>query len=128
VRQGGHDVQKPDVLRRFDRGWRNFLSIYQELADNESSRCDIHTIGPINTSSAIRTDLISKNPSKLAEEFVTQTTTAAIANPQIASQSFTKGCVFAIRLMRSNADANRPTTKFQKPSRRAQSQRRQAPL
>lgn len=34
VRQGGHDVQKADVLRRFDRGWRNFLSIYQALADN----------------------------------------------------------------------------------------------
>ena len=33
VRQGGHDVPKADVLRRFDRGWANFLSIYQPLAD-----------------------------------------------------------------------------------------------
>jgi predicted ABC-type ATPase len=33
VRQGGHDVPKADVLRRFDRGWKNFIDIYQPLAD-----------------------------------------------------------------------------------------------
>ena len=33
VRQGGHDVPKADVLRRFNRGWANFLVIYQPLAD-----------------------------------------------------------------------------------------------
>jgi predicted ABC-type ATPase len=33
VRQGGHDVPKADVVRRFDRGWGNFLTIYQPLAD-----------------------------------------------------------------------------------------------
>jgi predicted ABC-type ATPase len=33
VRQGGHDVPKRDVLRRLERGWRNFLAIYQSLAD-----------------------------------------------------------------------------------------------
>jgi predicted ABC-type ATPase len=32
VRQGGHSVPKEDVLRRFDRGWRNFINIYQSLA------------------------------------------------------------------------------------------------
>jgi predicted ABC-type ATPase len=41
VRQGGHDVPKADVVRRFDRGRRNFLTIYQRLADarvnNENS-------------------------------------------------------------------------------------------
>lgn len=33
VKQGGHDVARADVLRRFDRSWRNFESIYQPLAD-----------------------------------------------------------------------------------------------
>jgi predicted ABC-type ATPase len=33
VRQGGHDVPREDVLRRFDRGWRNFESVYRPLAD-----------------------------------------------------------------------------------------------
>ncbi len=34
VRHGGHDVPKDDVLRRFDRSWRNFLSVYRPLADS----------------------------------------------------------------------------------------------
>ena len=33
VRQGGHDVPKPDVLRRFQRSWTNFQSLYRPLAD-----------------------------------------------------------------------------------------------
>jgi predicted ABC-type ATPase len=33
VRQGGHDVPKADVLRRFDRGWINFETVYRPLAD-----------------------------------------------------------------------------------------------
>jgi predicted ABC-type ATPase len=33
VRQGGHDVPKLDVLRRFARGWSNFESVYRPLAD-----------------------------------------------------------------------------------------------
>lgn len=33
VRQGGHNVPRADVLRRFKRGWANFCSIYQPLAD-----------------------------------------------------------------------------------------------
>ena len=33
VRQGGHDVPLADVRRRFDRGWKNFESIYKSLAD-----------------------------------------------------------------------------------------------
>jgi predicted ABC-type ATPase len=33
VRQGGHDVPKADVLRRFTRGWANFQSAYRPLAD-----------------------------------------------------------------------------------------------
>jgi predicted ABC-type ATPase len=33
VQQGGHTVQKADVLRRFSRGWRNFQSTYRPLAD-----------------------------------------------------------------------------------------------
>lgn len=34
VRQGGHDVPKRDVLRRFDRGWENFVKIYQPMAES----------------------------------------------------------------------------------------------
>jgi len=34
VRQGGHDVPKRDVLRRFNRGWENFLKIYQPMAES----------------------------------------------------------------------------------------------
>lgn len=33
VKQGGHGVPKPDVERRFKRGWINFISIYRPLAD-----------------------------------------------------------------------------------------------
>jgi predicted ABC-type ATPase len=33
VRQGGHDVPRADVVRRFHRGWANFLAVYQSLAD-----------------------------------------------------------------------------------------------
>ena len=34
VRQGGHDVPRPDVVRRFSRGWENFQRIYRPLADS----------------------------------------------------------------------------------------------
>jgi predicted ABC-type ATPase len=33
VKQGGHDVPRADVLRRFDRGWKNFVTTYRLLAD-----------------------------------------------------------------------------------------------
>jgi predicted ABC-type ATPase len=34
VKQGGHNVPQADVLRRFERGWRNFESAYKPLADS----------------------------------------------------------------------------------------------
>jgi predicted ABC-type ATPase len=34
VRQGGHDVPRADVIRRFSRGWENFRRIYRPLADS----------------------------------------------------------------------------------------------
>ena len=34
VRQGGHDVPRNDVVRRFKRGWDNFESVYRPLADS----------------------------------------------------------------------------------------------
>ena len=34
VRQGGHDVPRLDVVRRFSRGWQNFQDIYRPLADS----------------------------------------------------------------------------------------------
>ena len=34
VRQGGHDVPKRDVLRRFKRRWENFIKIYQPMAES----------------------------------------------------------------------------------------------
>jgi predicted ABC-type ATPase len=33
VRQGGHDVPRDDVERRFDRGWANFQSVYRPVSD-----------------------------------------------------------------------------------------------
>jgi predicted ABC-type ATPase len=33
VRQGGHDIPRADVLRRFERSWSNFTAIYRQLAD-----------------------------------------------------------------------------------------------
>jgi predicted ABC-type ATPase len=33
VKQGGHDVLRADVLRRFDRGWENFVAAYRLQAD-----------------------------------------------------------------------------------------------
>jgi predicted ABC-type ATPase len=33
VKHGGHDVPREDVLRRFERSWRNFQKIYRLLAD-----------------------------------------------------------------------------------------------
>jgi len=33
VRQGGHNVPRADVLRRFTRGWLNFQQHYRPLAD-----------------------------------------------------------------------------------------------
>jgi predicted ABC-type ATPase len=33
VKQGGHQVPRADVLRRFSRGWKNFESAYKPLAD-----------------------------------------------------------------------------------------------
>jgi predicted ABC-type ATPase len=34
VRQGGHNVPRSDVFRRFKRGWENFESVYRPLADS----------------------------------------------------------------------------------------------
>jgi predicted ABC-type ATPase len=34
VRQGGHNVPRSDVVRRFKRGWENFESVYRPLADS----------------------------------------------------------------------------------------------
>ena len=34
VRHGGHDIPKEDVLRRFDRSWENFQTVYRPLADS----------------------------------------------------------------------------------------------
>ena len=36
VQQGGHDIPRVDVLRRFARSWKNFLEVYQPLADHWS--------------------------------------------------------------------------------------------
>ena len=33
VRQGGHEIPRHEVLRRFDRGWKNFHVVYRSLAD-----------------------------------------------------------------------------------------------
>ena len=43
VRQGGHDIPRADVLRRFQRGWDNYHTLYRPLAHAESvydNSCD----------------------------------------------------------------------------------------
>jgi len=34
VRQGGHNVPRIDVVRRFSRSWENFCNVYRGLADS----------------------------------------------------------------------------------------------
>jgi predicted ABC-type ATPase len=36
VKQGGHEVPRRDVLRRFDRSWTNFERLYRPLAESWS--------------------------------------------------------------------------------------------
>ena len=36
VRQGGHDVPRHEVVRRFERGWKNFHAVHRSLADTWS--------------------------------------------------------------------------------------------
>jgi predicted ABC-type ATPase len=37
VKQGGHNVTRADVLRRYKRGWVNFLEVYRPWADHWTS-------------------------------------------------------------------------------------------
>jgi predicted ABC-type ATPase len=52
VRQGGHDVPREDVLRRFGRSWENFTEVYRRLAhawsvyDNSGSEPRLLEQGP----------------------------------------------------------------------------------
>jgi predicted ABC-type ATPase len=34
VKQGGHDIPRADVIRRFDRSWKNFHNVYRLLSDS----------------------------------------------------------------------------------------------
>jgi predicted ABC-type ATPase len=52
VRQGGHGVPKADVLRRFDRGWINFDTVYRALADTWA----------VYDNSGLRPTLVEKGP------------------------------------------------------------------
>jgi predicted ABC-type ATPase len=36
VKQGGHNVPHADVVRRFERGWKNFENVYKFLADSST--------------------------------------------------------------------------------------------
>jgi predicted ABC-type ATPase len=52
VRQGGHNVPRADVLRRFERSWRNFQQSYRPLAhvwtvyDNSGDAPQLIETGP----------------------------------------------------------------------------------
>jgi len=52
VRQGGHDVPRADVVRRFGRSWNNFCGVYRSLAstwavyDNSGDRPRLLEEGP----------------------------------------------------------------------------------
>jgi predicted ABC-type ATPase len=52
VKQGGHDVPRVDVMRRFERSWRNFERVYRPMAnfwaiyDNSGERPVLLEEGP----------------------------------------------------------------------------------
>jgi len=52
VRQGGHDVPRADIVRRFSRSWKNFCTIYRSVAstwsvyDNSEDRPRLLEEGP----------------------------------------------------------------------------------
>ena len=52
VRQGGHTVPPQDIVRRFERGLRNFREIYRPIADswviynNSDEYCRLEESGP----------------------------------------------------------------------------------
>jgi predicted ABC-type ATPase len=33
LQQGGHEVPRADVVRRFGRSWKNFREVYKPMAD-----------------------------------------------------------------------------------------------
>lgn len=45
VRQGGHDIPRQDVLRRFGRSWSNFETVYRQIADVWSVYDNSHDTG-----------------------------------------------------------------------------------
>lgn len=52
VRQGGQNIPRADVLRRFHRSWANFVAVYRPLADkwsvydNSGSSAELLERGP----------------------------------------------------------------------------------
>jgi predicted ABC-type ATPase len=50
VRKGGHDVPRIDVIRRFKRGWANFLSVYQLLDQKVAVRGGAQSARPLTGS------------------------------------------------------------------------------
>jgi predicted ABC-type ATPase len=52
TRQGGHDVPRADVIRRFERSWRNFRELYSPIAyawmiyDNSGATPKLIEAGP----------------------------------------------------------------------------------
>ena len=52
VRQGGHDIPRVDVLRRFVRRWKNFLEVYRPLADR----------WPVYDNSGLKPMLLERDP------------------------------------------------------------------
>jgi predicted ABC-type ATPase len=34
VSQGGHNITEQDIVRRFDRSWKNFIQYYKSLSDS----------------------------------------------------------------------------------------------
>jgi predicted ABC-type ATPase len=44
VKQGGHNVPRVDVIRRFDRSWLNFQNVYRLLADEWTVYDNSHSV------------------------------------------------------------------------------------
>ncbi len=80
VAQGGHNVPRADVLRRFKRGWSNFEKDYCALADE-------HTV---YDTSGDAPSMSTKKPSKKVQEITLALKRAAKEARRIAKMHGTK--------------------------------------
>jgi predicted ABC-type ATPase len=65
VKQGGHNVPRTDVLRRFNRSWNNFQNAYSLLADEWTVYDNLGTKPRVLEQGAVKQKSNNKEPSRL---------------------------------------------------------------